>query len=74
MPSLKLYVPNISCQHCIRTITRELSALSGVASVNGDPGTKMVTVEFQPPASEKEIRNTLIEIGYPAEGAAAVER
>lgn len=60
-------VPNITCQHCIRSIKNELSEINGVVNVTGDPQKKTITVEWNPPISEQIIRNTLKEINYPAE-------
>jgi copper chaperone len=63
------YIPNISCKHCIMTITRELEDLDGVVSVQGDVDSKHVHVEWNPPADESQILETMDEIGYPAEKA-----
>jgi copper chaperone len=43
-----------------------LSELEGVATVEGDPGDKSVTVEFEAPATLEKIKETLKEINYPA--------
>jgi copper chaperone CopZ len=59
-------VPNISCGHCVATIQNELNEIDGVTKTNGDPQTKSVTVEWQPPAIASEIEARLAEIGYPA--------
>jgi len=59
-------VPNISCGHCVATITNELKELDGVRKVDGNPQTKTITVEAQPPAAEEQIKAKLAEIGYPA--------
>jgi copper chaperone CopZ len=59
-------IPNISCGHCVAAIKDELSELSGVQSVNGDPATKDVTVDFDAPATEDQIKAKLTEINYPA--------
>ncbi|MCF8105857.1 MAG: heavy-metal-associated domain-containing protein [Desulfohalobiaceae bacterium] len=67
MEKQTLNVPNISCGHCVTAIKNELSELKGVASVDGDPGTKTVTVEWDEPASIDQIRSKLKEINYPAE-------
>lgn len=67
MRTVNYHVPAISCQHCIMTITTELSALEGVVSVSGHVDTKDVSVVFEPPASEESIKNLLQEIGYPVE-------
>ena len=44
MASKTFLVPNISCNHCVMTIERELGELEGVASVDADIETKNVTV------------------------------
>ena len=67
MEKQTLNVPNISCGHCVTAIKNELNELKGVASVDGDPGTKTVTVEWDEPASIDQIRSKLKEINYPAE-------
>jgi copper chaperone len=59
-------VPNISCKHCTHTITMELSEIEGVAKVDADVETRLVTVQFEAPATEKELKDTLVEINYPA--------
>jgi copper chaperone CopZ len=60
-------IPNISCGHCVMSIKNELGELDGVASVEGDPDQKTITVEWNAPASMDRIRATLEEINYPAE-------
>ena len=59
-------VPNISCDHCVMTIKRELGELAGVVSVEGDVDAKTVTVSWDAPATEDSIRSLLAEINYPA--------
>lgn len=59
-------IPNISCGHCVISIKNELSELEGVTTVEGDPGEKSITVEFEPPATLEQIKETLKEINYPA--------
>jgi copper chaperone CopZ len=49
-------------------IERKVRELEGVSSVVGDEKTKMVTVEWENPATWNEIADTLKEAGYPAEG------
>jgi len=58
-------VPNISCNHCVMNIKREVGELSGVDSVEADADTKEVTVKWSDPASWETIEETLKEIGYP---------
>lgn len=67
MKSVTYTVPNISCEHCTHTISMELSDLEGVSKVDADLATKNVTVQFDPPASESAIKETLAGINYPVE-------
>jgi len=59
-------VPNIHCHHCVHTIKTELSDLQGVKTVDVDMMTKEITVEFEPPATPREIESLLADINYPA--------
>lgn len=43
----------------------ELSEIEGVSSVDADEKTRMVTVTFEEPATEIELKNTLAAINYP---------
>ncbi len=62
-------VPNIGCDGCIRTIKNELNELAGVKRVEGDVATKIVTVEWDNPASWPQIVEALTEIDYAPAGA-----
>ena len=59
-------IPNISCGHCVMTIKSELNELEGVTTVDGNPDSKNVTVEWEDPATLDKIKETLKEINYPA--------
>ncbi len=65
MQSVSYSVPNISCHHCTHTITMELSDIEGVSKVIADVQSQSVTVEFQEPATEQILKQTLAEINYP---------
>lgn len=60
-------IPNISCGHCVMSIKNELSELTGIQSVSGNPDDKTITVHWQSPATLEKIRATLEEINYPAQ-------
>ena len=60
-------IPNISCGHCVMSIKGELNEIDGVKSVEGDPDTKSITVEWESPTSTNAIKERLKEINYPAE-------
>lgn len=66
MTKITYHVPGISCGHCIHTIKTELGDLPGVSKVEAELETKMVTVEFDAPATDEKIKNLLVEINYPA--------
>ena len=65
MENKTFQVPNISCNHCVMTIQRELGELEGVANVSADAETKSVTVEWASPATWTSIESLLTEINYP---------
>lgn len=65
MATKTFYAPNISCNHCVMTIKRELGELEGVVGVNADAETKTVTVEWESPATWEGIEALLTEINYP---------
>ncbi len=65
MTQITLYVPNISCMHCVHTIQTEVGALTGVKSVEARVDTKEVQVAFEAPLTQAQIEATLAEINYP---------
>jgi copper chaperone len=67
MDTVTLKVPNISCDHCVHTIKTEVAELEGIQRVEADPNTKVVTVQFDAPATQAKIEALLAEIDYPAE-------
>ena len=65
MASKTFRVPNVSCNHCVMTIKRELGEVEGDVSAKGDVETKAVTVEWESPATWEGIKSLLTEINYP---------
>jgi copper chaperone len=61
-------IPNINCGHCVHTIQSEVIDIPGVKSVKADQILKLATIEFEPPASEEEIKELLETINYPVVG------
>jgi len=59
-------VPGIHCMHCTHTIEVEVGELNGVKSVKSELDSKHVTINFEAPASEEQIKARLTEINYPA--------
>jgi len=66
MTTVTYSIPNISCGHCVHTITTEVSDLAGVQKVEADQETKSATITFEAPATEEQIKAVLTEINYPA--------
>jgi len=66
MESKTFSIPNISCGHCVMSIKNELNEIQGVSKVEGNPEEKMITVEWDRPATLEKIKSTLKEISYPA--------
>ncbi len=66
MKTVTYTVPNISCKHCTHTIAMELSELEGVSKVDADVQTKKVTISYQEPATEENLKQLLSDINYPA--------
>ena len=67
MESKTFKVPNIGCDGCVNAVKGELSDLEGVSRVDGVVDTKMVTVEYEAPASWEKIVSALQEIDYAPE-------
>ena len=67
MTTITYNVPGIHCNHCIHTINMELADLAGVQTVKADLDSKTVRVEYNAPATEQKIEETLAEINYPVQ-------
>lgn len=57
-------IPNIGCDGCVSKIKDEIGQLAGVAQVDAYKDTKVVTVQWQNPASWQVIERRLVEIDY----------
>ncbi len=67
MATATINAPSISCGHCVMAIKKAVGKLEGVSSVEGDPGTKKVTVDYDPSkVSLEKIEETMAAEGYPA--------
>jgi len=66
-----LNVPDISCEHCERTITNALAPISGVRTVNVDIPGKQVHVDYdESQVSVDTMKDVLQEEDYPVESVA----
>ena len=60
-----LTVPDISCEHCVKTINSALGALQGVQAVETDIPTKTVRLSYDPTQLSLEtVEATLDDAGY----------
>jgi len=68
MANATLNVPDISCEHCERTITGALQPVGGVDSVSVDIPAKQVRVNYDPAqVSVERMKEILQEEDYPVE-------
>ncbi|MBO0884895.1 MAG: heavy-metal-associated domain-containing protein [Mycobacterium sp.] len=71
MANTILNVPDISCEHCERTITNALTPISGVRQVRVDIPGKQVRVDFdESKVSVDQMKDVLQEEDYPVESIA----
>ncbi len=64
MEEKTVYIPAISCGHCVMTIKREMNYLEGIVSIDGNEKSKMITVKWSSPLTWEIIQKTLRDIGY----------
>ena len=64
---IDLKVNDMTCGHCVKTITKTVTSLDPGAKVEADLGTKRVRIESSRPAAE--LTKALAEAGYPATAA-----
>jgi len=67
--TVMLGIPNISCHHCIMTIQRESSFVSGADFVSGDVKARTATFQVESSEALTTLKATLAEAGYPVAGA-----
>ncbi|CAM5330663.1 cation transporter [Streptomyces viridifaciens] len=64
-------VSGMSCGHCEKAISEELSTLAGVTDVAADAQAGTVTVSSAAPLEEEQVRAAIDEAGYELVGPAA---
>ncbi len=57
-------VSGMTCGHCVQAVTREVSALDGVDTVDVDLASGAVTVTSQQPLPTDAVRAAVDEAGY----------
>ncbi|GAA1904792.1 heavy-metal-associated domain-containing protein [Streptantibioticus ferralitis] len=63
-------VSGMSCGHCEKAISGELSALPGVTAVEADAKTGQVSVTATAPLDDEAVRGAVDEAGYELTGRA----
>ena len=58
-------VPGMTCDHCTRAVSSELGSVAGVAEVDVDLDTKLVTVTGER-LDDQQLRAAIEEAGYEA--------
>lgn len=70
----ELSVTGMTCQHCVASVTEELSELPGVQNVSVElvvGGASTVTVESETPLFEDDLQTAITEAGYALAGASS---
>lgn len=58
------HVEGMSCDHCVKAVTEEVSAIGGVTAVDVDLATGTVAVTADPPVDPEAVRAAVDEAGY----------
>ncbi|CAM3449736.1 heavy-metal-associated domain-containing protein [Kibdelosporangium persicum] len=61
-------VSGMTCQHCVTSVTEELSEIDGVTDVTVDLATGAVTVTSSAPLDEVAVKAAVTEAGYDLAG------
>jgi copper chaperone len=61
-------VQGMTCDHCVSSVTEEVSALDGVRTVEVDLASGLVTVTSDADLSEDDVRAAVTEAGYQLAG------
>ena len=58
------HVTGMTCEHCVASVTEEISELAGVTGVAVDLGSGAVQVTSVAPLAEADVRAAVDEAGY----------
>ncbi|MFJ6775844.1 heavy-metal-associated domain-containing protein [Kitasatospora sp. NPDC091257] len=64
-------VSGMSCGHCEKAISEEVSALAGVTGVAADSTAGTVTISSAAPLDDEQVRAAIDEVGYELVGRSA---
>jgi copper chaperone CopZ len=72
MTTTVLTVPDISCEHCVRSVTEALTPNEGIQTVSVDISSKQVTVAYdQSQVDIEKMKDILAEEDYPVASVAS---
>ena len=71
MPQMTLFAPDITCDHCIATISKAVATVEGARFIAGDPDSRTFAVEVASGAVLDRVAETLAGEGYPLGDAPA---
>ncbi len=57
-------VKGMSCQHCVKAVTKALNEVDGVGDVNVDLSTGEVSYEDGNSVDERTVREKIVKAGY----------
>ena len=62
MPTIK--IKGMSCQHCVSSVTKALSAIAGISDVNVSLEKGEATFTESSPVSKETIKDAITKIGF----------
>jgi copper chaperone len=65
MKTENILIANLSCEGCVNTITKKLTAITGVERVEVDLNTNNVSVNHNEMVNREQLTQMLLSIGYP---------
>jgi len=65
MKTENITIANLSCGGCVNTITKKLTAITGVEKVEVDLETNNVSVDHNETVNREQLTQMLLSIGYP---------
>ncbi len=57
-------VKGMTCEHCVKAVTRALQELEGVGDVKVDLNTGQVSFEESRPVDDQAVREKIVKAGY----------
>ena len=68
MSTASYTVTGMTCEHCVRSVSEEVSAVPGVTAVDVDLSSGGLTVTSEAPVADSDVRAAVEEAGYELAG------